>query len=1661
MKKTLIVLILLLLALTMILISTNVNAQTITGNCTVSYNIDTKTLVLENATSFKIEIINVNKIRPTTHNITSIVYDPVTNTYHNTTLGNVTVEFYSSGIVRIRNLWSNDTISVTVSLAYREEILNKEFSLAEGEEVVLPTDVDDIPGIYNITISVDDVEVYLPLLVNSTVWINMTFDSGKSYDETVVMGDNAYMIVNAIGATSISWEILGLTPIPKGTASKDYNDEFKVLINTTWLHDKFGMVPKTYSFHVICDDAEDYGRIIVSEPTVNIILDNMFIASGKKLNLYIYTNAVSTDTSYDGTPNKLYIAIVRGIYNGDVKVDNHTLYLPDNKTDPVFMWLINDKFDLGLNDEGSMTIKYIIDAPGFENLTYWTIVAVVVTDDNRGTVNYFYGESYAFFKLIVPKINIKAYVYEHGETYESNTFYRNQKIQFKGYAELPARYNLSTPNYLYIFVEDGAKIGISSNNVYTFNEMVGTIEKVYIIDESGYFESLVWNITSDAEFKSYKVYAIITVDGKPPRNDNILNMTWINISIVRPHIEVYVEEKVPPGSTLTISGWADSKYVYVYASDEIFTNIPDNPKDALKIRTIKSGESKSFVFVGYVKEDADVGNYSLYFYASDSETFDPKTCLAEKVVNFEIVPLDVSADNLTVVRGENDFITFHLNGEIRCKVKYRFKVTSGYTYTNTTYPFGMVHEGEKYVKGRDFVILIPTHYDENGLTTEMGFRAIPAGKYPLKLWIYSNVTGRLMLERTFYVNVVDPSYNISTTNDIVNGKIIVVRGEDIILKIESNRKSHYNWIFFAIRGDMGVEKCGWVSVKNGKIEIKINTDKFKGRFFKFYLVDAMGSGNRGDVESKFDMLPNDYEIVKMNGILCKVYKKNPYARSYLGDDDLTIVFELEVVDIRTEHYTYLFPAVDVNGSIFVHSIYGKTSVFLDLNFNDAKDEEEPSAVTDSSWVEFKIPNDVDCVKLVSNKPIVTFYRYAVEESYKDMSYEYSPSFAGKEFVVPFDGYAYISPVRSSLVKITYNGSVLGKKFIEVGEVWKVKVRGGTIIKSDEDIVVVLKCSNEDYKDYTWAVSLIPNAYAGRKIMLPPRIEVNGMYSDYKYIKQLAYIVYIDGTLEVVELSDKPKMLELKKPAVAYVFYDAYVRDMTNPVYSLKHHTLAFKVYPTDVNGCLGIALSILSPYNAEISIDSNYDGIFENSTVIEEIYNRPTRTSAGVHTVEIGMFKSDRPVMVYSVDVEKTGLSYAFTLTTPKCVQRQKYEYWFPLIVNGLESSIYVHSVYGKTDVFLDLNFNGVRDENEPLAVVTNKSWFRFDAHWDCVRLIADKPVVTYYKFVKDDVTQFSYSPEKGKVFVVPFNGCAYITATDTKTRVEVGNNSYTIDVGKVLRISVKGGDIIKSTGGEISVVLSSCDSTCGNWAVSLIPTSKFGNELIIPPAPDYKFADAQYVKTTIYITYIDGNVTSISASEARLIKTDKPAVAYVLFDAYAKCPTTEIYEQYRFVHYSFAFKVYPISELGTKGIAFTVLSPFDRNEIAIDSNYDGVFETKKDLNRSEVITFDGMFKSKYPVLVYSMYPTNAFSYKPLEKGEVPIEHIPTPTPTPITTEKITPATTATVMIPTLVPTHTPTVNQISNLINKIVKSIYDLLKEIFERLHKTIIQSVFKTINL
>ena len=1224
---------------TLALISTLILLIPANAQYTVQYDPNTHILVLRNSTYFELKIYYIYNISKS-YNVTRILYDPASNTYNNTTLGRVFVNYEAVNYVTIENVWSNGTLTLEMYPSFRRDLFSKKVTLNKNEKVVLPRDVYGYPGIYNITVRVGGVE-FKPFILEvekTPERIKIDLDTGKIYDNSVVIGDNAYVKINALGLKSFNWEILGLFSPLNGTVSLNSpNDEVWFIFNTSWLSSSYNLQPKTYTFHIFTDKLNSYKTICVSEPIVQVSIEDDKITSGKELTFDIRTNVLNTNSSLDGTENRLYVAIVRGIYTGSVNVTKDNLTLPDSNAVPMFMLYKKESMNVSVDESGVMELKYLIDAPGFENVTYWTVVAVVVTNVSAGTKGYFYGVAYGSFSLVVPKIEVYTVLYKNGEYINETNFLRCDKFQIRGYAELPFKAGLLTPNYVWIFVERGSELGISANRYRLFG-LKGTLEKVYVQNEEGYFESSIWSVNCNAPFGCYRVFAIIT-DGGKPREDNIMNMTWINVTVVRPKISVNIEEKVPPGSTLVIHGYSQSKYVYVYASDDVFENIPDTPYRALKIKTFKSGKEREFKFVGIVKETADFGNYSLFFYASDQETFDVRTCLDEAVAKFQIVPLEVKPENLTVIRGENDLLVFHLNGEMRCKVKYKFKVTTGYTYSNLTYPFGMVYEGEKYVCGKTFIVPIPTHYNDRGLTFNMGERSIPPGKYPLKIWVYSNRTNRPMFKKTFYVNVVDPVYNVSTSNQVINGEIVVYRGEKLNVTIKTNRKCYYDWLFFALESEFGLQKYGWLEIVNGIKKLEIETDELEGSNFTFYLIDLMGSGNKTQFVKRYWLIPaGGYEKILMNGILVKIHRGNPYTRSEKGDDDLIMVFKVKVIEnvsLNLGNYTYWFPLVVNDSKVYVHAIYDNTDLFVDLNYNGLLDQNEPRYKIDikDGWKEIRVISN--CIKLVSDKPIVTFYRFSKPDKYKDLAFEYSPSSPGKTFVVPKDGYAYITACdKNTSAEVIYGKTHHVKFDVKVGDVLKLRVLKGMILKSADNISVVLADYDLENGDYSWATSLIPTSEFGNILFLPPKIDAR--YSDYKYLKCSAYITHLDGTVKVVELKDEVQRVKTEKPAVAYVFFDAYARDFGSEVYRLKHYTFAFKVYPLSELGTKGIAFTLISTLDGNVvCLDTNRDGAFDKTVFLNEseTYNPPTETKSGIHSLGEGLFKSKYPVFVYSVSV--------------------------------------------------------------------------------------------------------------------------------------------------------------------------------------------------------------------------------------------------------------------------------------------------------------------------------------------------------------------------------------------------------------------------------------------
>jgi hypothetical protein len=302
---------------------------------TIQYDDNTKVLTVKDPGNYELRLYPIYKTNKT-YTINRTVYDPSSKTYSNTTLGNISVYYTAYEYLNVERVWSNETLSIEVSLTFRDDFLREILTFDEYTKFTLPRDVKGYTGIYNITVLTsgtsenESSELTLVVEINGTPEkIDLEIEDGKDYDESVVMGDNAYAIVNVHQTGPFNWEILGLNTIPNGTIrTNSPNDEVWIIVNTTWLHETYGLTPKSYSFHV-SSSVDAYRPLNVSKPKLSCSLSKDAFASGLDLEVTITSNVMSTKFDLDGPENRLYVAIVRGVYTGDVEISNGIFKLPE------------------------------------------------------------------------------------------------------------------------------------------------------------------------------------------------------------------------------------------------------------------------------------------------------------------------------------------------------------------------------------------------------------------------------------------------------------------------------------------------------------------------------------------------------------------------------------------------------------------------------------------------------------------------------------------------------------------------------------------------------------------------------------------------------------------------------------------------------------------------------------------------------------------------------------------------------------------------------------------------------------------------------------------------------------------------------------------------------------------------------------------------------------------------------------------------------------------------------------------------------------------------------------------------------------------------------------------------------------------------------------
>jgi hypothetical protein len=351
-------------------------------------------------------------------------------------------------------------------------------------------------------------------------------------------------------------------------------------------------------------------------------------------------------------------------------------------------------------------------------------------------------------------------------------------------------------------------------------------------------------------------------------------------------------------------------------------------------------------------------------------------------------------------------------------------------------------------------------------------------------------------------------------------------------------------------------------------------------------------------------------------------------------------------DERQEIINY-FPLVDNEGvsgydtldsAVKVHTLYNNTFVFIDLNYNGKYDDGEPSQyINTDKWYEFRNLPDNKLIKLIADKPIVSYYWHWSNNwgLYDDDRFDYSNCIPGNEFIVPRNGKVCIGSLEDeNNIKVDDKTYSLNK-----GEILKLDVNKGTIIKSDKPIVAVLYNVNKSNYDSSWAVTLIPTNYFGTEFIIPKKpVEAFSQFKDIKSNEQKIYITYSDGTVEVKEAPDNIEKWTTKKPAMMYYFFDIYSKDPW--ALSYRHYMCAFKILPVSLlpNEYIG-AFSIISPYNGnEIKIDSNYDGIYDKTITLNENegYNLPKVRDPphyGYGADFLGYVVGKYPIMSYTIGI--------------------------------------------------------------------------------------------------------------------------------------------------------------------------------------------------------------------------------------------------------------------------------------------------------------------------------------------------------------------------------------------------------------------------------------------
>ncbi len=623
--------------------------------------------------------------------------------------------------------------------------------------------------------------------------------------------------------------------------------EKTVVIPTEPIFTQYGGTTGTYTLSVSVSGEVEAVNFEIEGISITLDLPST-IALGNELKLKGTVNLAETGSTDDyGVDNYVYV----GVFTPDgylIKSDGSLVKVDDVSTSDYTRKCKIDSDGSWENDS-----KVYLDPTKFGTGSYKVVALAVATTSISDTET-------MYISVEEPTIEF---------TMDKTVYARGEDIKFKGTAN----------------VKKGTIIEIQCDQGLS-NLLKEPVSKIEVsVDANGHFKTNTYHIKNDAAKTSYTIHAKI----KGTDYEDV-----VTISVEKAPLTAEIDRTTAPrGGDVVISGSTTLDYVYIYTDDyPVLKNVGElysdseafNPDDVITIDSkyayykVKVTDNEFSVKLT-VDESADTGTYTVYVIAPANESWidpteDAMVQLSLTVTEFgflkvpsEIrmvkgdvidVYLQVSADpDDVLVKAELEGLGVKVKEERLVFTKYNESNGTGWVYA-TLYPF--------YDDGTNSLV-------DTGDPGDL----LRPGMYTMTVHMYNAKTNEEIseAETTIPVIVEELQLNVDYPSE-------VVKGDPIVVKIDTNRKSTkiYDYIYVVL--DLGVKKMKYSRVAldaSGSAEVEIPTAGIDPGTYNLYVRYAMRTVE-GDVEDWYDISPSD-----------------SYAKAYDAQDDvLAGPFEVKIVE---------------------------------------------------------------------------------------------------------------------------------------------------------------------------------------------------------------------------------------------------------------------------------------------------------------------------------------------------------------------------------------------------------------------------------------------------------------------------------------------------------------------------------------------------------------------------------------------------------------------------------------------------------------------------------------------------------------------------------------------------------------------------------------------